>query len=236
MADNNFRPAPRPKNGLDNNKLNLTALNAKGKRASLQWQLVNNNPRIVVYTNDPDDQIDYGKIAAKIDAPVFFAFMNMIEKAMASPSEFKDKIDNSNFSWVGGKRAETPTVESSLLVGKDADGVVWVAVSAPRRPQIKFPFVNPEFHNFFHKDGTAYSKSEVSVLMAKSYLDVLRLMMANLLVSAYVEPKPKEGGNTGGGGGGYRNAGGNNRNFNGGGQRQESQKSNEPSGDDDTPW
>lgn len=192
MADNSFRPPPRRKNGLDNIKLSLSAPNSKGKRASLNWQLINNNPRIVVYTNDPDDQIDYGKISAKLDAPIFFAFMNLIENAINSSGEFKDKIENSNFSWSGGKRAETPTVESSLLVGKDADGVVWVAVSAPRRPQIKFSFLNPEFHNFIHKDGSPYTKGEVSVLMAKSYLDLMRLMMAQLLVAEYVEPKPKE--------------------------------------------
>jgi hypothetical protein len=224
MSENTFKPQPRVKNGLDNNKLNMTAVNTKGKRASLLWQLINNNPRIVVYTNDPDDQVNYGKIAAKIDAPIFFAFMNLIEQAINAVGEFKGKIDNSNFSWNGGKRAETPTVESSLLAGKDADGVVWVAVSAPRRPQIKFPFVNPEFHSFVHKDGAPYSKGEVSILMAKSYLDVLRLMMAQLLVKEYVEPKPKE------------DKGGGNRNQAGGGnQRQDSPKGNQVT-DDDTPW
>ena len=225
MSENTFKPAPRVKNGLDNNKLNLTAVNSKGKKASLLWQLMNNNPRIVVYTNDPDDQTNYGKIPAKIDAPIFFAFMNLIEQAINAPGEFKGKIDNSNFTWNGGKRAETPTVESSLLAGKDADGVVWVAVSAPSRPQIKFPFINPEFHSFVHKDGTAYSKAETSVLMAKSYLDVLRLMMAQLLVKDYVEPKPKEekGSNRGSSGGGY------------GGQRQDNSRNNQAA-EEDVPW
>jgi hypothetical protein len=229
MAENGFKPPMRPKNALDNNKLNLSAVNSKGKRASLLWQLVNNNPRIVVYTNDPDDQIEYGKISAKIDAPTFFAFMNLIEAAINATGEYKAKIDNSNFSWSGGKRAETPTVESSLLAGKDTDGVVWVAVSAPRRPQIKFQFINPEFHSFVHKDGTPYEKAEMSVLMAKSYLDVLRLVMAGLLIKEYVEPKPKE--ERGGGGrpaaGG---AGGGRGNF-GGGQKPAAQDEAE-----DTPW
>lgn len=224
MADNGFKPTPRKKNCLDNPKLNLTAVNGKNKKASLLWQLINNNPRIVVYTNDPDDQVDYGKIAAKIDAPTFFAFMNLIEAAINAEGEFKAKIDNSNYSWSGGKRAETPTVESSLLAGKDAEGVVWVAVSAPRRPQIKFPFVNPEFHSFAHKDGSPYTKGEMSKLMAKSYLDVLRLLMANLLMTEYVEPKPKEE-RSGGGRGNY----GNNN------QRQDTSK-NHGIEEEDTPW
>lgn len=236
MADNGFRPPPRKKVALDNNKLSMGAPNSKGKRAGLLWQLVNNNPRIVVYTNDPDDQIDYGKITAALDAPTFFAFLQMIENAVNAPvgTEFKDKIENSNFTWGGGKRSETPTVVSSLLVGKDPDGVIWIAVSAPRRPQIKFPFMNPDFHNFFHRDGSPYEKAEVSALIAQSYIKLLRLLMAQLLVTEYVEPKPKEdrngggGGNRGGqgGGGGYNRGGGNSGGGNSGGGDL----------DDETPW
>lgn len=243
MAD--FRPPPRKKIALDNQKLSMSAPNQKGKRAGLLWQLINNNPRIVVYTNDPDDQIDYGKITAALDAPTFFAFLNLIDKAISATGEYKEKIDNMNFSWAGGKRSDTPSVVSSLLVGKDADGVIWIAVSAPRRPQIKFPFMNPEFHNFFHKDGSPYEKAEVSALIAKSYLDMLRHLMAGLMITEYVEPKPKEdrgGGNRGGqgGGGGQRSGGGggwggNSGGGGGGGGRAESSGGGDDLGED-TPW
>ena len=235
MAENNFKTV-RKKIALDNQKLSMSAPNSKGKRAGLLWQLINNNPRIVVYTNDPDDQIDYGKITAALDAPTFFAFLNLIENAIKATGEFKEKIDNMNFTWPGGKRSETPSVVSSLIVGKDADGLIWISVSAPRRPQIKFPFINPEFHNFFHRDGSPYEKGEVSAIMAKSYLDILRGLMAQLLVTEYVEPKPKEDRNNGGNrnnGGGY---GGGNSNG-GGGQRQErAAKTGFDDMDDDTPW
>ena len=51
----------RVKNALDNRKLFLTAPvpstdpEAKGKYSTLQWMLVKNNPRMVVWTNDPAD-------------------------------------------------------------------------------------------------------------------------------------------------------------------------------------
>lgn len=229
MSD--FKPVPRKKIGLDNQKLSMSAPNSKGKRAGLLWQLINNNPRIVVYTNDPDDQADYGKITAALDAPTFFAFLNLIDNAIKAEGEYKEKIDNANYTWPGGKRSETPSVVSSLIVGKDADGLIWISVSAPRRPQIKFPFINPEFHNFFHRDGSPYEKAEVSAIMAKSYLDILRGMMAQLLVTEYVEPKPKEDRNGGGNrGGGFGGGSG------GGAPRQERPKASFADMEDDTPW
>lgn len=234
MADTGFKPPPRRKIALDNNKLSLSAPNSKGKKAGLLWQLINNNPRIVVYTNDPDDQVDYGKITAALDSPTFFAFLRLIEQAITAEKGYKEKIDNLNYTWGGGKRSDTPTVVSSLLVGKDDDGVIWIAVSAPRRPQIKFPFMNPEFHNFIHRDGTPYEKAEVSALMAAAYVDFLRPMLANLMVSEYVEPKPKDdrggnnrssGGNSGGG-----NSGGRGNSWGGGGAETDDGFGK------DTPW
>lgn len=56
MAD--FRPPPRIKNALDNRKLNLSAPTpgAQGKYANLIWGIINNNPRITVYTGDPSEE------------------------------------------------------------------------------------------------------------------------------------------------------------------------------------
>jgi hypothetical protein len=214
MADG-FQPKPRKKIALDNNKLSMRAPNSKGKMAGLNWMLVKNNPRLVVYTNDPEDTTDYGKITAALDAPTFFAFVQLLRQAIAAEGKFREKIDNSNFTFPGGKRSETPSVVSSLIVGRDEDGLIWISVSAPRRPQIKFHFINPDFHNFLHNDGTPYTKAECSVLYAKSYATLLELVMAHLLVSEYVapEPKPDQGGNRGGyggnrGGGGGGNSGG----------------------------
>lgn len=242
---NGFTPPPRPTTALDNKKLSMRATNAKGKTSSLNWQLVNNNPRIVVYTNDPDDTKDYGKITAALDAPTFFAFLRILEKAINSPDKFREKIDNLNFTFPGGKRSEQPSVVSSLIVGKDEGGAVWISVSAPGRPQIKFPFVNPDFHHFYKDNGQQYTKEECSDLYARSYHTMLSMLMANVLTNHWIEPPKKDanGGNNrgGGGGGGNRNGGGNwgdrkpNNNQGGGGGRSEPSTGGDD-GDSDIPW
>ena len=232
--------AQRTKNALDNRKLNLSAPTPghQGKRASLIWGLYSNNPRLTVYTGDPNDQDaskGYGKITANLDAPVFFAFLQLLEMAVdpATPNDWKAKIENKNFIFPGGKRSEAPVVVSELFVGKDKDGVVWISIVDRNkdRPRIKFVIGGNDFHRFLHSDGTPFTDAETSVLFAKGYIKLLQEMMGNLLCSLWVEPEQRpqqnnRGGN--GGGGGYNRGGGNSY---GGGRSTETSTSDEGDGD-----
>lgn len=227
MAEQNnrggFTPPARKKNGLDNKKLNLSAPcpTAPGKTSALIWGVYASNPRITVYTGDPEDSSErtgYGRIAASLDAPTFEVFLNMLKEAVDSTVEYKNKIENLNYTWFGGKRSENPVVVSSLWVGKDKDGLVWISVTAENRPLIKFIINNPEYHNLFHGDGVPFTKAEASTIYGKAYVKLLSGMMTHLLVSDYVEPEPKKpnagsGGYQKQGGGGYNKpqGGGNNQ-------------------------
>lgn len=210
-----FRPAPRKKILLDHNKFHLRAPNAAGQNASLQWQLVGSNPRITVWTNDPNDTTAGGKIEAAMGVSTLFMLLRLIKMAAESEGEFKEKVDNSNFTWPGGKRSETATVVSSTIIAKGEDGLVTICISAPRRPQIKFPFINEDFHNFVHRDGSPFTKAEASKLSALAFVDMLTPIYAALLVKEYVEPPPKDA--PGGGGNRQGQSGGGGRSYGGGG-------------------
>jgi uncharacterized membrane protein YgcG len=222
MSD--FKRPERKKNALDNRKLNLSAPTpgVQGKTASLIWGLYSNNPRITVYTNDPNDQGQdkgYGKISANLDAPTFFGVMGLLHKAVdpATPNEWRDKVENMNFTFFGGKRSAAPAVTSELWVGKDKDGIVWISVTAPNRPKIKFKFGNNDFHHWIHGDGTPFTESEASLLYAKAYVAILQPLMTHLMVTEWVEPEQKQQqGNQRAGGGGGNYGGGNNNNRGGG--------------------
>lgn len=207
MADrSNFTPAPRKKIALDNRKLSLSAKcpSAPGKYSTLIWSLVNNNPRVTVYTNDPADATpknDNGRISANMDAPNFFALLELLEQVSNAEGPTRMKIENKNFIFPGGKRSEKPVVVSELVVGKDDNGIIWISVLAydKERPKIKFQFLPNEFHNYIERSGEPFNPANLSKLYVKGYINLMRGIMTNLLVSEYVEPPKKEEGNNRGG-------------------------------------
>lgn len=218
-----FRPPPREMTLLDNRKIRLEAPNAQGKMASLSFQVTKEgNPRIVVWTNDPNDTQDYGKIQAAMEMKSFFALMRMLEEAVEAKGEYREKIDCLN-SWYGGQKQDVPKVVSSVIVTKDAEGIVALTVSAPRRPNIKFPFALDSFHNFVKGDGSPLGKAEASQRLAKGWVRFLEQVVPLLAVTKYVHPEKKDKGNGGGGGynrgggGGYNRGGGNGGGGNSGG-------------------
>jgi hypothetical protein len=219
----NFKAPPREKNALDHPKLNLTAPTPghQGKFSRLVWGFHANNPRITVYTNDPNDQnTNYGKIAANMDTPTMFALVGLLNEIIDGPADKKVKIENKNFIFPGGKRSERPVLVSETWIGKDKDEVIWISVAAKDRPRIKFEFQPGDFHHFVHGDGTPFTKAEASKLWARGYVRILENLLPTLAVANYQEPPPKEGGFGGGGnrgGGGGGNYGGGNRGGNSGG-------------------
>lgn len=221
MSD--FRPPPREKNVFDEPKLDLKTPNSKGKMATLKWGIFKNNPRLTVYTNDPDDTTDNGRISANLDAKTFYAFLQLLSRAIKSDVEFKAKIDNKNHIFAYGKRSEEAVLVSSLWVGRDADGVVWISITAPKHPSIKFAFANSDYHFFYHTGGEQFTKADYSQIYAEAYLTMLTELMGVAMVHHYIAPEPRPegqgggkggfqgGGNRGGGGGGSYGGGGGNR-------------------------
>ncbi len=251
-----FQRPPREKNALDNRKLNLSAPTpgVQGKTASLIWGLMSNNPRLTVYTNDPNDtgeQNGWGKIQAALDAPTFFAFLALLQDALEAKEEVKMMIENKNFIFPGGRRSEHPVVVSELWVGRDKEGVIWVSVSAKDRPKIEFPIGPGDFHELYHGSGERLSKGEASAIYTKGYIALLQGMMTTMLCTNYVEPEKRDppagsggggsygggrGGNGGGGGGGYRGNGGGGGGSYGGGRGGSGGGGGGSSQDDDIPF
>jgi hypothetical protein len=188
-----FQPPARKKIALDNNKLNLVTKcpTASDKDSKLVWGFYSNNPRITVYTGDPSEngveKYNYGRIVANLDIPTVFVLFTKLEEAITAENGFKDKVENKNFTFYGGKRSDAPVVQSEVWFGKDKDGIIWLSVTAKERPVIKFPIVPSDFHNFYHGDGTQYTKAEASQACAKGYLGFLKMLYANIATTEFVD-------------------------------------------------
>lgn len=239
MSD--FRPPQRKKNGADNRKLSLSAPcpTAQGKTSSLTWQFTGNNPRIVVWTGDPEDsgqQNNYGKIVSKLDPFIFSILIQTIQEAIDAPGEYKRIVNSKDFVFFGGKRSERPEVTSSIIIKKGSDGVIALMVvdaKKQQRPKIPFKLLPPRFLELVDGSGAALPEAELSKLAAQAYINLLKDVMFTLVVTEYVEPPPKDQNGGGNKGGGYNRGGGNGG---GGYSGQSGGNSGGGMGDDEIPF
>lgn len=210
MSDGNQnRGTARKPNALSEYKLRLIGdpVNGAKRKPTLGFSFHKNQPQIDVRTNVDGDK-DYGRISAKLDTPTFFAIVPAIENMCdpATPNNTKIVVKNLAVRFVNGQRTD-PKLDTQLLVGKDAEGLIYMAVTSweRERPIIKFVFRPSEMHTLFDGTGTELSPQAVSLLYAKGWARLFAAMAPFVLYHEYVEPPPRDGGN----GGGNNNNGGN---------------------------
>lgn len=213
QGQGNYQRAPLPKTALDEYKLRLVSdAPPKGARrpATLAFSVVKNNPRFTLFTNVDTDK-DKGRLQAALDTHTLYAFLQLLRKVADGEPGTKFSIENKNHTYFNGQRSTEPKLMSTIIVGKDDEGCVFMGVVANNITPVKFIFGPTEYHMMVHKDGTPFTRAELSVLYAKGYADLLENLTANVLDSHYVEPEPRENNRRGGGGGGNWQSRGNNR-------------------------
>lgn len=244
MSD--FKPQIE-KNALNARKMQLQAPNAAGKNAGMNIRLHNNNFRIQVYTNDPNDP-KQGAITAAMEPYVFSMMLTMIDEAVSAPGEYRNYIDNMGFKFIGGKRGDKQEVLSRTVIGKDADGIVYLSIVEGGRPNVKFPMLPSSWHILRGANGDVEEKATTSRMFAKGFVRIWTQLLQGL-IAYFKEEEQKQGGQGGGFGGGQGGGGGFQRRGNGGGGNgggfgggQGGGNSNASSGsssisdEDDIPW
>lgn len=178
------RPAVRQLD-IDRIQMFTPAPGSDGERSSLNWQLTDFgtgygfNPRITVWTRVPTDPEK-----RPIDAPLnSFSLEHLVqlleETCVGEPghqSSITCEVPNKDEN---GKRMQGNKIISRVVVGKDKEGRVWIAVLSenPDRPKLRFIFTTGLFHRLLHKDGTPYSEAEESVIGARSTIRILRTVL-----------------------------------------------------------
>lgn len=242
MSDQNRKP---PKHALNSPKLRLSAPcpTAKGKYSSLSWDVYQNNPRVVVATNDPnlsnDREKNFGRITAALEAPTFYMFLELLKDTIANKEAAKQPVIQNFGNPRNAERGAPPKHMTDLGVGRDAEGQIYIYVASKEDgwPMIKFVFGPPDqrFHKLVRANGESLSKAEVSELYARAYVNLLTQVMGNVLDTHYIEP-PKfvPGGQRQGGGGYNRSGGGGGGNYNRG--NAETTAPADAGADDDFPF
>lgn len=226
---------------------------AKGKYSKLYWDMYSGNPRLVVRTNDPEDEgNEYGRITAALEPLTFAALLGCIEEAAKSPAPVKYKVECYSNPKTEQGRGEI-TLSHEIHTGKDAQGRVYISVidKQKNRPVVQFFFAAPDsrYHRVF-MNGQELGEDAKSVLYALNTVELLRNIFPVAMIFDHEPPPPRTGGNGGGGwkgnsgGGGWknRNGGGGGWKGNSGGNWKNNSNSDAPAGgndfggDDDIPF
>lgn len=178
----------------------------------LSFSVFNGNPSITVFPNDPSDEQNGKPIKGKMDGILFSVFIQTALEAIdgepnsAQRVELRDGPPNKTFPG------------STVIIGKDAEGVCYMGLAAKGRPNKKFELMPSAYLQLQDRDGNMLPKGDVSRLYAKGFLQIIKYLVEREIYDTYepyTGPKPGQGGgNRGGGyggnkGGGYGNQGGN---------------------------
>lgn len=175
---------------------NLTRFDMFGQATSgnknprLNWGIRDGNPRITIFTNDDSDPIANKVIIAAMNPLVTDVLLDKIIEIAKSPElDNKIKLDCDTGVYDQQTRKQIDRkLNSSVLVGKDNEGMVWMTLIAESRPKIKFIFKLSPFHRFYEKDGRELTPAEMSVAMAvstaKQLKEIFNLYIKDDMVAA----------------------------------------------------
>lgn len=231
----------RPFTIADTGKTTMWAPNGDGGFASLSFNVNRKNQVIAtVRTKLASDTIEDGRIKAVMEPSEFFTWMELVKKFARSNEQDKNGFTFSDRKFIGqGKMTDGPVEQYTASAGRDENGVVYICLTAPKRPNIKFSFLSNTKNLFRDASGNEMDKRLESTLIALGRAKMLTEFITIALDAAKTEIQRKQPQGGGQGGGGWnRNGGGgggnwNNRGNGGGGNKPAA----ESFGDDkDIPW
>ena len=169
-----------------------------GPYASLTWTYRNLYPRITVYLENghtPKKEYSYDDT---IIAPMTPVVLGMVIDAISSITEgkvnTKKKICCYNNKYVDNVRTNTVELQATILIGKDKEGVVYLAVIADSKRRVKFKLLPSEvYHKFYDEDNNLITdKSKLSKAFATAYVRQLKKQMEKVINLPTVPIIPKE--------------------------------------------
>jgi len=209
------------------------------KRPSMRVGVFGNVPRITVKTNLPND-LNHGKIDFNMDLATFavgMAYLQDLVEGKDVPQEQKFEYQD---DFVAGKKLDKIITLATWVIGKAADGRIYMAVisSQAQRPRIRFFFGPTKYHNIKNGDGSQVGADLISAAYARGFARSTEQLVYILLGGPSFDPNAKNVANPanfGGGQGGGNGGGGYNKGGNGGGRPQYNgggQQSSPPPADD----
>ena len=193
MAENRFRT---PWNIWNASKLRMYGepwdKSSPRDSPNVSLHIVNNNPRFRVYMNDG---VNKGPISYTLDPIKVYTFFEAILHAGKNkePSrvgfELKSTFDHK------GRQTDKPAPVSKIFVGRNSDGIIFMAFQAKGEKAAVFNFKSDYYAVLLGSDGEALDPKLASELTARGWVELLKQMVGPFLVVHGKEPPKRENNN-----------------------------------------
>lgn len=137
-------------------------------------------PRLTVYTGL---DMPNGIITFPCDHATFFGILELWETVVKGEPGISYEVTSNTMKWENGERTNEKITVSTLHIGKNKDGVNFLAVIAQDRPKIVFPIKGADFHGFINSsDKSEIKPSVVSDLVTMGLIRSFRIIVSNMAV------------------------------------------------------
>lgn len=169
--------------------------------ANLSWSIRMGYPRVSVYTDNRRDMkgsFDFNKlITAPFDAITINTFLDNFKRVILNKDAIKLSIKCFNVKYVNDVKTDQVYLQATVICGKDADGVIYLAVVSDDKEKVKFELLPGKWHVFVDENGGEISnKGELSYIHAMAYYNRLKSLMDKYLADdadvKYTESKNKQ--------------------------------------------
>lgn len=168
---------------IDINRLVLFTDGVDGKRARFQFSVRETYPRLTVFTGAKGKE---GIISGPMDMDGLMLFCKYLEDIADGPNNSKMAIELKTMQYENDKPTDNKVLVSTLFCGKDEKGHVWIGLQAEGKPKLKFIFKGTDYMVFKKSDGTSPSDSEMSAIIAKSYVNMVKSVYAYYLYQSSI--------------------------------------------------
>lgn len=163
-----------------------------GDYALLSWSTRGAYPRITVFTSNKvkTESFDYGRmIIAKFDYNMMNSFLSSFETVIDGPVDNKVQFNCFDNKFVNNQRTDEIELISTITIGKNKEGIIFLAVTAEGKKKVAFELTMQKWHTVSVNGEPLTDPASLSKLMAKGYLRTAKKLLGYQLVNDTMKPE-----------------------------------------------